>query len=240
MAKFSLKNAPLAPLLEDFAFIVGTTQYKCSQVAASAYCRTVRLLLLSDPTASFIVYPEADPKSQFGIFVQALGGKKIRVDESNHSFLWRVSGYFQCDELKATISTFLQSFLTAEKCFLLLRGQRVPMRCSAEIEFLAKHFSEVCRQPEFEDLPLPILDAVLSNTGLSVEEGDLFEFVWSVVKKKRGESAEFSSLFAHVLFEEADSSGMKRFLEGVPAEDIGGALWAALAMRLEHSVVVDG
>jgi hypothetical protein len=154
--------------------------------------------------------------------------------------MWAVSTYFQCDELKATISPFLQGFLTTVKCLSHLRNQRFPIRCSTEIEYLARHFNDSRHHPELEDLPLSILDAILSDTGLSVEERDLFDFVTKVVWKRQSETTGFRSLFAHVVFEEADPESMKHFLETVPGEEIGGALWAALAMRLEHPVVVDG
>jgi hypothetical protein len=239
MARFSLACTAPGPLPEDFAFLVGSAQYRCSQVAASVRCRTVRLLLLSDPTAAFIVYPDPDPKFQFGLFVQALGGKRIRIDESNHEFLWRVSTYFQCDELRAPIAAFAQGLLTPRKCLARLRGQRSPTQCAPEIEFLARHFGEVQWEPEFQELPLPILDAVLGDSALAVDERELFEFVSALARRRRRDAPEFSSLFAHVLFEEVDPDGMRQFLEDVPSDSIGGALWAALTKRLEQPIVVD-
>jgi hypothetical protein len=38
----------------------------------------------------------SDPKFQFGLFVQALGGRRTRIGESNHEPLRRVGAYFQC------------------------------------------------------------------------------------------------------------------------------------------------
>jgi hypothetical protein len=155
--------------------------------------------------------------------------------------LWKVSIYFQCDDLKAPIATFLQSTLTPEKCFAALKERKVPTRCSAEIEYLARHLPELIRHPEFGDLPLPILDAILSDINLPpIEEGELFAFITAIVRRKKQDAPEYCSLFAHIVFEELDPEQMKTVLREVTADNVSGALWAALAVRLAQGGPPDG
>jgi hypothetical protein len=231
VTKLSLKVQWMPPLPEDFEFVVGPTTYACSQTVASVYCRTVRLLLLSDPTATFITYPDPDPRGHFRLFVQVLNGGCIHVDESNCDFLWRVSNFFQCDDLITSVSQFLRTTLTLDRALAGIRERRLPSRCCAEIAFLARNFAALMKRPEVAELPPLVLDAVVSHRDFArVPPRALLAFLMQVSQTKK--DPEYYALFAHVSFEGLDAVDMKQFFQQCPPAEISGALWAAVAARL--------
>jgi hypothetical protein len=242
MAKFSLGQVPIqvSQFRQDFTFIVGVKQlarYPCSLVAASLYCKTVRLLVLSDPTATFITYPYEDPQSLFNLFMQLLSGQRVQLRDANvASFLYAAANHFQCDDLIEATSKYLQRLLTPEKCFTAIKQCRIPTRCPAEIDFLVSHLPDLIKRPEFCDLPLSVLDALLSSPALlsvDIDEKDIVALVSEIVNKN---GPEYFGLFAHIAFDVLDYEETKRFLENVPAADIGGALWLAISERLVKPV----
>jgi hypothetical protein len=239
MTKFSLGQVvvPVAQLGSDFTFIVGPNRYPCSLIAASIYCKTIRLLVLSDPTVRSISYPQRDPQSIFQVFIQLLNGQRVSLQDPTAAlFLYDVANYFQCDDLIDATSKFLQRFLTPEQCFQGIKRAKIPTRCSAEIEYLATHLPEVLQRDSFSELPLAVLDALLSSQSLNstgLVERDIVELVYRIVAKN---GPEYFGLFAHIAFEEVDPNEMQRFLQNVPSAEIGGALWLAISERLVKPV----
>ena len=239
MSKFSLRE-PLGKIQypNDFSFYVGQTVYRTSRVLVAIRCSKIRLLILSDPTAEFIVFPFDDPDGQFATFVQYIHNGRIRIDADNMEFLSLVANFFGCDELISDFSDMKQSILTPERVFQTVLQAQSPAFYQAEIRYLAENFPMLINRPEFCNIPFCILDAVLAyqnfcSEGLS--ESDIFGFISNVVAKR---GVGFVSLFANVVFENLERNAIEIFLAQVPREEISGALWSAIVQRLVTNVSV--
>ena len=233
MSKFSLQVSLREPQDSNvFCFFVGQNRYECSETLAAVKCTKVRLQLLCDPTANFIQFPYQDPHCLFADFWKFIRGEAVVINASNIDFLARAAEYFGCYELLRAISDVKEPAMTVDWAMNVCLQAESLVMCLDEAVCLARSFRHVIARPDALNLPLFVLDAVLSSNNLctdGISERDIFRFVSSVVARR---GLEFVPLFAHVSFDQLDRADVAVFLRQVPREAITGALWDSVSQRL--------
>ena len=215
----------------DFFFVVGDVEYKCSQLQACFFSDRVSRLVMGDRTVNRVFLSTKDTADNFRYVMRLMAGKSIKVTESNAAFLISVAQELENDELAKRVQTQLESG-NLELSNVVERiniKRQLGLNCQMEIDFLATHFNDV----DFEtitNLGIDSLEAVVESKSLKLEtEDQLFEIIRQAINT-HGEC--YSVLLRHVQFQFLSNVNLNHFLELVFPDLIDTSLWSKICQCL--------
>lgn len=215
----------------DFFFVVGDVEYKCSQLQACFFSDRISRLVTSDRTVNRIFLSTKDTADNFVYVMRLMNGKPIKVTESNAAFLISVAQELENHELANRVQTELENG-DIELSNVVERiniKRQLGINCQTELDFLATHFNDV----DFEtitNLDIDSLEAVVESKNLKLEtEDQLFEMIRQAINT-HGQC--YSVLLRHVQFQFLSGANLSLFLELVFPDLIDTSLWSKICRCL--------
>lgn len=214
----------------DFAIIVDGTIYRCHLAVAASFSPLIRNASLCDPTCLQFTADISDENGDFKYVMSYMYGYGLQFTDDNLLFLFKCAQYFDCRALLESTSIIFNDLINPTNVFHQL-NQNLPItHLTAQINYVATNFEKLKDNPEFMELPLYIYDGILRENNLSYDtEISLFKWIQSIIDYR---GYDFIQLYAHLIFEDLDPSCLQAIHRIVLAEDVAGALWAALKKRL--------
>jgi hypothetical protein len=218
---------------EEFVFVVGGREFKCSVFQAAFISGAVARYLVSDNTINrFEVNVSGisgeESGDAFEEIERLMKGESININENNYRNLRRLGKVLDNEELvkKCVEHELWKEGISVSNCIDKVETkEEFGCEIEEEMKFIAKHFYEVDKA-ELKRLKKETLEAILSDEDLCLEdEESLVEFIASL-----GE--EYSTLYEYVECRFLSLEGIERFLEGIDEKSINGGVWGSICRRL--------
>jgi hypothetical protein len=228
-------HLPLNCYENDFTFIVGEHEYRCSSVLADFLSPRVARLHSNDPTIREFIVDVSDTTGDFNSILSLGSGSPLPVSDSNLDFFLRVARALLNSELFHSLCAIRGG--DARNCvhelqFCLERG--VPCDLDSLLEKCSSSFFEL-PESSLSELSVSLLGSILSHPSLQiVSEDNLYEFVKSLVL--RDES--YSILLEFVRFEYLSLDSIRDFTQLISDSFslLTPSIWGSLIHRLNVSV----
>jgi hypothetical protein len=225
-----LRNLPLSNHGADFAFVVGSTRYRCPSFIADFLSPTLARMHISDPTIQEFAITSPDRHGSFADFIRLAHGDAVDIPDEAHEFVLSVCAELGNDEIARAVLDWFDARLTVKNVLPRIdRLIRENADYRTEIGFIASHLYEFIDAAV--DLPAAIADCVLSHEGLKIRNEDsLYHFI----ARSAQVDTHFFPLFEHLQFAYLSTETLAEFINLMKHffEYFSLPIWEAVCRRL--------
>ena len=229
---------PLQVYHKDFSFIVNGKEFKISKVVSDLLSPIISRIHSNDPTFdTFII--NTQQQGDFSHVLNLFNFKRNNIPDDQLPFIRELIEILGIDSIEYQDENETTE-LTVDNVFTLIKKHEKHSkfyhnRFSAEIAFIASHFSELCNehQEDLEELSIDTLMMILSDECLQLESEDQ---IVRFVNFLYGKNVKYSILYETVLFENVTSGAMKEFTSVFNSDDMTSPMWMKIVKRLESDV----
>jgi hypothetical protein len=224
LSSAAIQNIVTDQIQEDFEFVVGGQEYKCSRIIAEFLSSRVRVSHSVDPSIAEYFVETSDSNDEFKLFMSLGSGSTIRVTKANLDFFASLSREFHNSNLYISLMEhFDDHFIVSQ------------MRDSTTLDLFSdaligriswKFHGLTCL--ELNGIPVSVLLHILSHDLLKISSEDA---LFSYVSSRICSDPEYLYLLQFVHFEYVSSECICHFLSAVP-DLIDGRLWESISRRL--------
>jgi hypothetical protein len=215
---------------DDFTFILNGSSFCCPRALAQFISPIVSREHSADQSFDCLEIKTCACTNSFHHIIRLMSGDPIDFAIGEAYSLLLLAESLGNLELCQSLRDLLPSQLNLKNAVTLLEHKaHVDLDCSAELAFIAAHFSAFDRR-ELATLSPELLQLVLECPDLKVEtESDLFRFIQNAVLQC---GAAYQVLYETLLFEYLEDADVAAFLQAVTFEELSAPMWAALSRRL--------
>lgn len=226
---------PIQAYDNDFTFIVNGEEFKTSRLISDILSPVICRSHLNDPTVDkFII--NTHERGDFSQVLQLATFKEITFSDNEIPFISEVieilgNNSVECDtDTMITLDNVFRYVRLGEKKSIFYRK-----RLLTAIDFLSKHFYEICEtyDEEFSTFSINTLIKILSNDQLRLKsENQLLNFVNNLYKK----DSKYSILYGAIFFENVSTKAIREFLSVYNSGDMTQETWSRLCSRLSYEI----
>lgn len=229
----AILKAPLDIYENDFIFVVNGEEFKTNKLISNLLSKRISNLHHSDPIMCRYSI-QTETKGNFSNFLNLFLFHSYSIPEEEILFLIELMDILELDAEDISFTNFdIQSIANENvilllKCHLKHNNQNSTWITSA-IEYVSRHFFELCeeKREELQSLPIDILFQITSHPSLHLlDEDQLLEFINWVYDIYKEETSNLSaSLYENVNFVNASREKICEFVECFDFNDMGNELW---------------
>jgi hypothetical protein len=211
---------------EEFVFVVGGREFKCSVFQAAFISGAVARSLVSDSTINRFEVNVSGSVEGFEEIKRLMKGERININENNYRNLQRLGKVLDNEELVQKCVEHSEQRISVSNCIGKVETkEEFGCEIEEEMKFIAKNFYEVEKE-KLKRLKKETLEAILSDEDLCLEnEESLVEFIYSL-------GSEYSNLYGYVECRFLSLEGIEEFLERIEEESIDHRIWGSICRRL--------
>ncbi|OHT06130.1 F5/8 type C domain containing protein [Tritrichomonas foetus] len=224
-----LKNLVANPS-DEFTFIVGSDYYTVHRSLAEYISPVVAELHNIDTCADFYMIDVDDDCKRFKYVLDLMKGENISISSIDALTLCCFAEKLGNQELYEKLQKVSQFKITNDTVVpSLINKYQIGFDYTEELQYVSLHFYELSPSDR-EELPLPLLELIFQSPLLKVEsEDDLFDFVYSLVKKK---GKQYRVLYEYLWFDFLNESSISKFLKKTNLTDLNSIMWDSISKRL--------
>jgi hypothetical protein len=219
----------------DFVFIVGDRRYECPSLVAEFLSPRVTSLRSQDITIQEFSITTEDPSHSFERLLSLGFGYELSVSEREMRFIRSVCGeLWNFDLFEITLKN-ADGRVSQEDLKVWLEFLSGPdAKCDYAVPVVAAHFYDFAAS-DFDQMSPPSLQAVLSHSGLVLQDEDS---VFEVIHRRASEDLSYFGLLEFVRFEFLSMECMKTAVEFISNsfDSITFGIWSSLRARLALTV----
>ena len=229
----------------DFSLFIDNTEYKCMLSELLTVSETIQEFHKANPTENkYEINGIKDPHKYFELFIKLIHGIAIEINISNSLFLYQIAQILKVRGLaekameyqnipidKTNIFAKILSFYEADPSW------KLNQKYDYLTDYLAENWTELKDSEEMKNLPVKILESVLSSEKFADQnESEIFNWIHELCETK---GMEYRQLYAYSYFQEYSRSQMRQCIDDISYNEIPTDVWWQLKERMILPVNAD-
>lgn len=231
---------PLQAYCNDFTFIVNGEEYKTSRIISDLLSPKICQIHSIDPTFNQI-FINTEKKGDFSLILKLINFKDISIPNNQIDFFYEIIEWLG-NEFYDFKTPDESAKITDDNIFSLIKkhgkfSKFFSKNLSAEIEYIASHFFEICinHKEDLASLDEQILSKIFCHSNLKLKDEDQFlTFVNDLYRT----NTKFCFLYKFVIFSNVSSESITEFINIFDYNDIDSNIWHSISSRLIEKVQI--
>ncbi|OHT14294.1 hypothetical protein TRFO_43123 [Tritrichomonas foetus] len=239
----SLQRLKLSALPNDFTFIVDGNEYKCRSDQISLISKKI-FTRMSNPSLEprekyeYIFKGLKDPRKHFEIFMKALNGESIEINEYNCFFMNYLTKELEIKQLLDMTKKYEKIQLSEKNALsiLLLNSENGIIRKDA-ISFVADKWNSLLDKKIIFQLPYEAYEAVFRDIKFKKNSANShFKFISDLVNNR---GSEFQKLYKFVKFNDLQTKDLCTAIDALSIDSISDDFFNSLEQRFCRRITGD-
>ena len=218
----------------DFTFIVGNKEYRCSHFQACFISPKIHSVLLSDPMFDTFEIEINDDDEKFNDVMNLMKGQSIELDKATCLFLKEIGKILENQEIIDEAVNFDIKQIDKNNVFdIIKQKKKFGSQYTKEMKFIAQNFCE-CSLKNLLTLSVDEIREILSmNDNLELaSEDSLFEKVISMIESNN----EYIEVLDCIALENLSITYLLKYINTIKTRFVTQTVWENLCDRMKKDL----